>query len=84
MGQAPNGNEELYLMRPDGSGRTRLTFTPQAYEKQPTWSPDGTRIAFVSNRETGHAQIWVMDLDGLGVVNLSRNEYNETDPVWLK
>ena len=42
-----DGNFEIYSMNADGSGQTRLTNNPAA-DGFPTWSPDGTRIAFVS------------------------------------
>ena len=41
----------------------------------PVWSPDGTRIAFVSNRNGGFIQIHVMDADGKNPIRL-------TDAVW--
>ncbi len=41
------GNDfDIYTIRPDASGLRRLTSDP-AQEYQPTWSPDGTRLAFV-------------------------------------
>jgi TolB protein len=36
-----------------------------------SWSPDGTRVAFVSNR-TGTYQIWTMNADGTNVSQLTR------------
>src|SRR2546428_4487080 len=42
-------NAEIYVMKADGSGVTRLTNNP-ANDGQPAWSPNGTKIAFVSNR----------------------------------
>jgi len=69
---------EIQVMNADGSNRTRLTETsyqsfaeqilngegPYAYNNaSPTWSPDGTEIAFVTDR-TGRWEIWVMNADG--------------------
>ena len=44
------GSPEIYIMNADGSGQTRLTNNP-ADVQEPGWSPDGRRIAFVSNRD---------------------------------
>ena len=37
---------DLFAARADGSGRVRLTDTPDRLEMNPAWSPDGTRIAY--------------------------------------
>jgi Tol biopolymer transport system component len=41
---------EIYSMHPDGSNQTRLT-NNSAYDDLPVWSPDMTKIAFVSGRD---------------------------------
>ena len=64
-----DGNEEIYSMNPDGSELVNLTQDP-AFDRDPAWSPDGTRIAFVKGSE-GHANIWVMDADGGNQTNLT-------------
>lgn len=83
VGQA-DGNDEIFVLNKDTGEERRLTNNAWEWDKHPSWSPDGTQIVFWSNRETGRAQIWVMNADGSGIRNLSNNEYNETDPVWLK
>ncbi len=45
-----DGNREIYVMEPDGSDPTNLSNHP-ADDWGPVWSPEGSRIAFVSNRE---------------------------------
>ena len=78
------GNDEIYLVDPDGSRLDRLTANDWEWDKHPSWSPDGTQIVFYSNRYTGRRQIWIMNADGTGQRNLSNNEYSDWDPVWIK
>ena len=68
----------------DGSGLARLTTNGWQWDRHPSWSPDGTRIAFYSVRISGYRQIWVMNADGSGETNISQNQYNDWDPIWLK
>ena len=58
-----DGGAEIYLMGADGGNQDRLTNNPTG-DSAPDWSPDGTKIAFVSNRNDGFNQIHVMDADG--------------------
>ena len=44
---ARDGNLEIYVMDADGGNQENLTNNP-ANDSQPDWSPDGTKIAFVS------------------------------------
>lgn len=62
-------------MRANGAGLRRLTDNP-ARDGSPAWSPDGTRIAFVSNRDGAHTEIYVMAPDGSKLRRLTH------DPVW--
>jgi len=61
----------------------RLTKNDWEWDKHPTFSPDSQSIAFWSNRETGRAQIWTMNADGSNQRNLSNNEWNDWDPVYI-
>ncbi len=75
-------NQELYIIRPDGSDRVQLTDHP-ARDTEPAWSPDGTKIAFASDRD-GDTDIYVMDIARGRVVQLTRTgpDVHDTDPVW--
>ncbi len=79
-----DGNWEIYLVQPDGSGLTRLTQAPQV-DADPAWSPDGRRIAFRSRRD-GSSDIFIMDADGTDPVNIVRDPGDSWDdefaPVW--
>ncbi len=52
-GTGPTGDPDydIFVVNADGSGLRRLTEHP-AYDMYPTWSPDGTQIAFESTRAT--------------------------------
>ena len=60
-----DGNLEIYVMDNDGDNPRRLTNSPLA-EWHPSWSPDGKRVAFTSDRaeRAGNRQIYVMDANG--------------------
>jgi hypothetical protein len=57
-----DGNWNIYRVKLDGSGLTRLTDNG-ANDGLPAWSPDGKSIAFVSDRDGGWA-VWAMNADG--------------------
>ena len=75
-----DGNSEIYVMDSDGRNQVRLTDDP-ANDLDPSWSPDGERIAFVSNRERGQEQIYVMDSDGGNPMRLT-NDSTHQEPAW--
>src|SRR3954454_10215879 len=65
----PDGDSEIWVVRPDGGKLTKLTDTPNVpgdnrFSSQPAWSPDGTRIVFRSDREDGDPDVWEMNADG--------------------
>ena len=53
-----------------------------ATDKSPSWSPDGRRIAFSSNRETGAFQIWLINPDGSDPVRLTSDSGGNGEPSW--
>ena len=75
-----DGNDEIYVMNPDGSGQTRLTDNSAA-DGSPSWSPDGHRIVFHSGRD-GNADIYVMNADGSGQTRLTDNRAADGSPSW--
>lgn len=78
-----DGNREIYSMDPDGSNPVNLTNNP-ADDFDPVWSPEGAKVAFVSNRETesgGGLFIYVMNPDGSDVEQVS-HEPDSQFPDW--
>ena len=75
----PEGDFEVYLMNADGSGNTNLTNNRAILkDRTPEFSPDGQRIAFVSEGEQvgnpqADSEIYAMNLDGSDQKNLTNN-----------
>jgi Tol biopolymer transport system component len=67
-------------MKADGSAVKRLTKEP-GDDVEPAWSPDGTRIAFRSDRD-GDSDIYVMNADGTGVARLTNDPDTDLGPAW--
>jgi Tol biopolymer transport system component len=81
-GCAPNG--EIYVVDADGTGLTRLT-TSEADDEHPTWSPDGSRIAFASGfalRSQGHRP-WLVTIPAAGGSPTRIGRFSGVlDPSW--
>ena len=67
---------DVWSINADGTGLTRLTRSPGP-DFDATWSPDGTRIAFRSERN-GDSEIWLMSADGSRQHRLARG----LSPAW--
>jgi len=80
-----DGNREIYIMNPDGSGATRLT-NNQIEDNEPTWSPDYRQIAFVSTRDDsgGDFSLYTMNADGSNIVRVTPPDFGNynSSPVW--
>lgn len=81
FGSRRDGDSELYVMRPDGSGVVRLT-SAKGYDGGPFFSPDGKRIVYRSDRKGNDLlQIFTADLtfDSAGAITGLNNERQLTD-----
>ncbi len=77
-----DGNTEIYVLDvKTGEIRKRLTHH-RATDTSPVWSPDGGRLVFVSDRNTGAPQLWVMNEDGSGAAVLPQVGGYNTSPDW--
>lgn len=70
---------DIWVMDADGSNQTNLTLERGA-DTDPVWSPDGSKIVFVSGRFGGTRQLMVMNADGSDQQRISSEleEYNPT------
>jgi imidazolonepropionase-like amidohydrolase/Tol biopolymer transport system component len=72
---------DLWKMPLAGGEATALTHGP-AWDVEPAFSPDGTRIAYVSDKG-GNEQLWTMNADGTGAKQFTHEEVARvTEPVW--
>jgi TolB protein len=69
--------EDIWTVDADGTNLTRLTRSPWP-EFDATWSPDGTHIAYRSERRDGDPEIWLMNADGSSRHRLARG----LSPAW--
>lgn len=81
---SPNGREiaftykgDIYKVSVNGGNAQRLT-TQESYDTKPLWSPDGQKIAFVSDRYYGSQDIYVMSADGGSATRVTSHSTSET------
>ena len=75
------GNADLWILQPGGKG-TQLTDTP-AHEGSPVWSPDGSRIAYVSNPD-GNYDLYTKMVSGGKTEPLFNSSYPKYPSDWSR
>jgi len=75
-----SGQCGLWIMNSDGSGVTRLTSGEK--DSQPAWSPDGSRLAYISEVSPGNWEVFVINADGSGKKQLTDNIHSDGLPTW--
>ena len=71
---------DIYVVPVEGGVPRRLT-TEGTINERPRWSPDGRRIAFISNRG-GSRQIWTMRADGSGAQAVTELATEASGVIW--
>ena len=80
-----DGNHDIYVADIDSRTGARLTDDPAA-DTSPTWSPDGSAIAFSTGRwgtDVGHSEIAVIDADGSNLRRVTDDCWDDTEPTWV-
>ena len=77
---SPNGKADVCVMDIEGDQLKNLTQSP-GVDEVGSWSPDGSKIVFFSNRD-GNGEIYVMGSDGKNQVNLTNHPALDAAPSW--
>src|SRR5579859_3050811 len=72
---------DIWMIDADGTNDIQLT-RARATDNHPRWSPDGTHIAFLSDRDGGHAAIWLLNANGGEPEKLTNEKGVISDFAW--
>jgi TolB protein len=82
-------HSDIFVMDADGANRTNITQNPRASHRAPSWSPDGSKIAFAAVRNVNRVDLWnanldifVMNADGTNPVRLTEDARFNWFPSW--
>ena len=81
VGEDATGKEELFVTDAAGRGPRVIAPSPGQREGAPAWTPDGTRIAFASDRD-GNWEIYDVRADGTGIRRLTNDPAQDLAPVY--
>ena len=71
---------QIYTIRPDGSGSSKRTYVGKNY--RPEWSPSGQRIAYIHEPAAGVREIWMMRADGSNKTRITQGGNATAGPSW--
>ncbi len=82
--QNPEGDPEIFVTLPGSGAVSQLTFN-DAIDSEPAWSPNGTKIAFTSSRDSDpylDFEVYKMNADGSNQLRLTSNSSWDEAPAW--
>ena len=79
---AVTSSADIFSLAP-GNAPVLLTGLSSSADVEPAWSPDGTKVAFASNR-TGDTELYLLDVASGGVTRLTNRAGSDGAPTWLK
>jgi TolB protein len=74
------GTGDIRILETD-TGQVRNITTSACYNGQPAWSPDGTRVLFITDRD-GNREIYAVDRDGRNLSRLTHTQQAESEPSY--
>jgi len=76
--------DELAIVVADaeGNGARVVAGGSRVTNNYPVWSPDGERIAFISDRDNDFGNLWVINADGSGAERLVHEAHQHASPAW--
>jgi dipeptidyl aminopeptidase/acylaminoacyl peptidase len=80
--EADDYRSAIWIVPADGSAPPRRFTSGGGKDSAPCWSPDGTRLAFLSDRDGGKAQVYVIDIAGGEARKLSDIPQGAGAPEW--
>ena len=77
------GDTEVFVVNPGTGDALNLTRSPKSEDRYPCWSPDGNRVAFISDR-AGGANLFIADADGRNVRQVTHTTAVCYMPSWQR
>jgi TolB protein len=80
----PDGRNHIFTIDLASGAIRQLTSARNHHDQHPKWSPDGTRLSFISTRQGGSQfDLYVMDANGANVTRVTDHPANDYDPMWM-